>query len=139
MADHLTYEQKIKGVYKGLILLAVITLVEVGISLFGKGHLGFTPTATWILAIVGLLLIALSIYKAYYIIYEFMHLGHEVSGLRMTVLLPMLLLVWALIAFFNEGKYWGDTRAKIQEKNNIEIQEGATGMLKYREQTKNLH
>lgn len=138
MGDHQTYEEKIKGVYKGLILLGIITLVEVGISLFGKGHLGFTPTATWILAIVGLLLIVLSIYKAYFIIYEFMHMGHEVPGLRMTVLLPMLLLVWALIAFFSEGSYWNEQRAQIKEKDKIESPR-PTGMLDYHEQTKSLH
>ena len=35
-----------------------------------------------------------------------MHMGHEVKGLRMTVLMPMLLLVWAIIAFFYEGSAW---------------------------------
>jgi len=117
MGDHQTYDQKIKGVYKGLVLLAVITLIEVGVSLFGKGHLGYLPTATWILAIVGLLLIGLSIYKAYFIIYEFMHMRYEVPGLMRSVLLPVLLLVWAIIAFFMEGDYWKVKNDKVKTRN----------------------
>ena len=65
------YEKASKAVYKGMWLLAFVTLVEVGVSLFGKGHLGFNPEGMGIiLGIVGFLLIALSLYKAYFIVYE---------------------------------------------------------------------
>ena len=37
---NVSYEESIKKVYWGLMLLGVVTLVEVGVSLFGKGHLG---------------------------------------------------------------------------------------------------
>lgn len=123
MGHHQSYEEKIKGVYKGLILLAVLTIVEVLISLFGKGHLGFEPTSSVILGIVGFGLIALSLYKAYFIIYEFMHMGHEVRGLRLTVLMPTLLLVWAVIAFFHEGNSWFERRDLIKQKNERKIDE----------------
>lgn len=121
---HKSYEESIKGVYKGLILLAVVTLIEVGISLFGKGHLGFDPSgSSMILAVVGFALIALSLYKAYFIIYEFMHLGSEVRGMRLSVLLPCLLLVWAVIAFFQEGDSWFKRRDLIKQKNEIKLDE----------------
>lgn len=120
---HKSYEESIKGVYKGLILLGVVTLIEVGISLFGKGHLGYKPGPDmgWLLALVGIGLIVLSIYKAYFIIYEFMHMGAEAKGLRMTVLMPMLLLVWAIIAFFQEGSAWRNNREVIKQKNERSI------------------
>lgn len=122
MGDHQSYDEKIKGVYKGLLLLGVVTLIEVGISLFGKGHLGFDPGAsTAVLGVVGFLLIALSLYKAYFIIYEFMHMGHEARGLRLTVLMPTLLLVWAVIAFFHEGNSWFERRDLIKQKNERTI------------------
>ena len=35
---HLSYEESIKKVYKGLLLLAAVTLVEVFLSLLGKGY-----------------------------------------------------------------------------------------------------
>ena len=46
-----------------------------------------------------------------------MHMAYEVKGLAMSVLLPTLLLVWAIIAFFQEGDSWGDRRTLIEEKN----------------------
>ncbi len=118
--EGINYDQAKKDVYKGMLLLGAVTLIEVIVSLFGKGHLGFDPSGmTIIIGIVGFLLIALSLYKAYFIIYEFMHMGHEVKGLRMTVLLPMLLLVWAIIAFFNEGSAWKNRREKVIERNEM--------------------
>lgn len=121
---HLSYEESIKNVYRGLILLGAVTLVEVFLSLLGKGYV--IPGAeeySVLIYIVGLGLICLSLYKAYFIIYEFMHMGYEVKGLAMTVLLPTLLLVWAIIAFFQEGDSWKGRREQIKEKN--EIKEGS--------------
>ena len=148
---HLSYEQAKKGVFKGMWLLAIVTLIEVGVSLFGKGHLGWDPgngfsfnlfgmSVNPILALVGLALIVLSLYKAYYIIYNFMHMAHEVQGLRWSVLLPCLLLVWAIIAFFQEGDSWGKRREQIQQKDRIEVQETikVQGMLLEAEKWKKL-
>ena len=121
MAGNKTYEESIRDVYKGLGLLAVITLVEVFVSLFGKGYLGVdVGEYSVLLAIVAIALIGLSLYKAYFIIYEFMHMGYEVKGLAMSVLLPTLLLVWALIAFFQEGNSWKERREDIQEREQVD-------------------
>lgn len=121
MAGHKTYEESIKDVYKGLVLLAVVTLVEVGISLLGKGHLGIDVSDyTWILVLIGLGLIVLSLYKAYFIIYEFMHMRYEVKGLAMSVLLPTLLLVWAVIAFFQEGDSWKKRREDVKQREMVD-------------------
>ena len=121
MAGHKTYEESIKDVYKGLVLLAVVTLVEVAISLLGKGHLGVDVSDySWILALIGLGLIVLSLYKAYFIIYEFMHMRYEVKGLAMSVLLPTLLLVWAVIAFFQEGDSWKKRREDVKKREMVD-------------------
>ncbi len=126
---HASYEVSKKLVFKGMWILAAVTLLEVLISLFGKGHLGINPRefdssgTTIVLALVGLGLVIFSLYKAYYIVYNFMHMAHEVKGLRMTVLLPMLLLVWAIIAFFHEGNAWKESRADVLNKNAIELNE----------------
>lgn len=124
MSDHLSYEESIKKVYKGLVLLAVVTLVEVFISLLGKGYV---PGLRWVedyqvaLGIVALGLIGLSLYKAYFIIYEFMHMRYEVKGLALSVLLPTVLLIWAVIAFFQEGNAWKNRRQQIEEKNKEQV------------------
>jgi cytochrome c oxidase subunit IV len=50
--------------------------------------------------------IGLTIVKAFYIIGEFMHLRHEVRNLILTFLIPLILLVWAIIAFMWDGSSW---------------------------------
>jgi cytochrome c oxidase subunit IV len=113
------YEEGIAVVKKGLGLLAAITLIEVAIALLGNGHIieGF-HLSKWIMypAMIGF-----SLYKAYFIVYYFMHMAHEVKGLAMSVLLPCLLLVWAVIAFFNEGNSWHTRRDLIQKKNELQV------------------
>jgi|AntRauTorckE5430_2_1112549.scaffolds.fasta_scaffold02535_3 cytochrome c oxidase subunit IV len=119
-----SYEESIKLVYKGLALLAFVTLVEVFFSLFGKGYvIGGLEDISWLGYLVGLILIVLSLYKAYYIIYEFMHMRYEVKGLALSVLLPTVLLVWALIAFFQEGTAWKERRQQIDDKNKEQVDE----------------
>ena len=125
---HTSYEESKKLVFKGMWILAAVTLIEVAISLFGKGYLGVDPKSMGaegginiLLILVGIGLIVFSLYKAYYIVFKFMHMGHEAKGLRLTVLMPMLLLVWALIAFFQEGSSWKDSREKVNIKNANEL------------------
>ena len=117
MAQHLSYEESVRGVWKGLALLAAVTVVEVLLSLLKAAE--FAESIRILIYVASLLIIALSIYKAYFIIYEFMHMGYEVKGLAMSVLLPTFLLLWALIAFFNEGDAWRKNREKIQFKNEL--------------------
>lgn len=115
---HSSYEDSIKKVYFGLVLLAVVTLIEVFISLFGKGYIvAGVEESSLVMYVVGFLLIAFSVYKAYFIIFEFMHMKYEAKGLALTVLLPMGLLVWGIIAFFQEGGAWGERRELIKEKD----------------------
>lgn len=106
-----------KIVFKGLILLGVITLIEVLIALVGNGHIieGF-HLPKWLMypAMIGL-----SAYKAYFIIFEFMHMRYEVSGLMRSVLLPTALLIWAVIAFLQEGNSWKERRAQVSNWNAV--------------------
>ncbi|HMS29622.1 MAG TPA: cytochrome C oxidase subunit IV family protein [Saprospiraceae bacterium] len=117
MAGHLSYEASKKVVFKGLILLGIVTLVEVFIALLGKGYIvhGFhLPKLIMYSA-----MIILSLYKAYFIIYEFMHMRYEVPGLVRSVLFPTALLIWAAIAFFQEGNTWRKYKAKVHDREVI--------------------
>ncbi|MCR5888976.1 cytochrome C oxidase subunit IV family protein [Hymenobacter sp. J193] len=49
--------------------------------------------------------IILTIFKAFFIVAEFMHLKHETKGLIWTIMVPMALLVWLLVALITEGSY----------------------------------
>lgn len=127
MAGHQTYEEQKALVFYGLRLLGIITIVEVLIALTAKGHLipglRFEGFAHYLYM---LLMIGFSLYKAYFIVFFFMHMAYEVRSLAMTVLLPTILLVWAIIAFFQEGGSWGSRREQIQRKNQETVQP-ATG------------
>lgn len=116
---HISYEESKTIATKTIIVLGVITIVEVLFALLGKGYLidGFHIH----LGIVGIVMIMLSAYKAYLIVYEFMHMKYEVPSLVKTVLLPTLLLIWALIAFMWEGNDWQKRRAHIESKNSEEV------------------
>ncbi|MDZ4708996.1 MAG: cytochrome C oxidase subunit IV family protein [Saprospiraceae bacterium] len=119
MSAHLSYEESKKLVFKGLILLGVITLIEVFIALIGNGHIisGFRLPKY----IMYPMMIGFSMYKAYFIVYEFMHMRYEVKSLAMAVLLPMTLLIWAMIAFFSEGNKWFDYKNYVRTKNKVEV------------------
>jgi cytochrome c oxidase subunit IV len=124
MAGHLSYEDQKKFVFKGLILLAVLTIVEVIFALFARGHIissfKYEQGSLWQYLYM-LVMIGFSLYKAYFIIFNFMHLGSEVRGMAMSIVLPMLLLVWGVVAFFNEGGSWNTRRNQIQEKNREQV------------------
>lgn len=53
--------------------------------------------------------IVLTIFKAFFIVGEFMHLKHETKGLIWTILIPMALLIWLLVALITEGSSIGET------------------------------
>ena len=108
-----SYEEGIAVVKRGFWLLAAITVGEVMVALIGNGHI--IPGFTLPKPIMYPVMIGFSLYKAYYIVYNFMHMAHELKGMAMSVLMPMLLLVWGVIAFFQEGGSWGARRAQIQK------------------------
>ncbi|MEY4926965.1 MAG: hypothetical protein RI894_1401, partial [Bacteroidota bacterium] len=112
MAEHLSYEDSIKAAYRGLGLLAVITLVEVGVSL-GANAIAGNEGSFIIKLLAGLALVGLGGYKAWFIVQDFMHMKFEAKALMLTVLMPMLLLVWAIIAFLQEAGSWGARRTQI--------------------------
>lgn len=127
MAEHLSYEEQKKFVVRGLILLGLITLVEVFIALWAKGHLFGERWEGIMHYIYMFIMVGFSLYKAYFIIFFFMHMAHEARGLALSVLLPTTLLIWAIIAFFNEGTAWGARRQQIKEFNEEVVQPAPAG------------
>lgn len=115
------YELSKKIALKTIIILAVVTVIEVMIALTGKGYIIKGLHFPWY--IMNLVMICMSLYKAYLIVGEFMHMKHEVSALGMTVVLPTLLLVWAIIAFMYEGDAWKNNRNTVREKDRTTVEE----------------
>ncbi|MCW3462653.1 cytochrome C oxidase subunit IV family protein [Chitinophaga nivalis] len=103
-----------KGIWKTFWILLGITVVEVGLA-FLHLETGFPSR----LVLNGIFII-LTIFKAFFIVAEFMHLGHEIKNLIMTILMPLLLFVWFIIAFLYEGDSWKNMRNDLRPGTPIE-------------------
>lgn len=92
MAGKGTYE-----IWKVFIILSVVTLVEVLLGLSRPEFLEHTQFMSFI-SLLDLTFILLTLYKAYCIVWFFMHLKYEYSNLRLTLTLPLYILVPYLVA-----------------------------------------
>lgn len=82
-------------------LLSIITIVEVLIGIyFSKTHVS---PGTWTL--IKWFYIIMTLVKAGYIVLVFMHLGDEKKGLRVTILLPMVLIFYFIFICLFEGEH----------------------------------
>ncbi|MEO7444965.1 MAG: cytochrome C oxidase subunit IV family protein [Ferruginibacter sp.] len=100
------HEEGTKKIWKTFWILSAITLVELGIGLsIYTIHKGENPSAMLVLFFKGMVCI-LTLAKAYYIVSIFMHLGSEVRNMIMTVVVPLTLFIWFLIAFLWDGDSW---------------------------------
>lgn len=118
MEHVLSSKEGIKLAMKGFFILLVVTLLEVAIALLGNGHIGGMH---WPKILMIPVMCALSMYKAYYIVSIFMHLGSETRGMAASVVLPMALLFWAIIAFLWEGDTWNGRRNQVKDNKATEI------------------
>ena len=99
-----------KHIWKTFWLLSIITIIELGIGLsIYTIHKGEHPNATLVLMFKGVVCI-LTLAKAYYIVSIFMHLGDEIRNMIMTVVVPLCLFIWFIIAFLWDGNSWKNLR-----------------------------
>ncbi|HRN92046.1 MAG TPA: cytochrome C oxidase subunit IV family protein [Ferruginibacter sp.] len=99
-----------KRIWKTFWLLTVVTIVELGLGLaIYNIHEGPEPNANLVLFFKGLMCI-LTLAKAWYIVAVFMHLGDELRSFVLSVVVPLLLLVWFIIAFLWDGDSWKDMK-----------------------------
>lgn len=89
---HPRNDEKIKKIWKTAGILLAITVAEF--------IMAFTMDRGLLLYF---LFIALTIWKARYIMLDFMHLGDEVKPLFYSIIVPLIFLVWLLIALAKEG------------------------------------
>jgi cytochrome c oxidase subunit IV len=62
--------------------------------------------------------IIMTLAKAFFIIAEFMHLGHEIRNLVMTIAIPACLFIWFLIAFAWDGTSYHTLRMRYDKYAN---------------------
>jgi cytochrome c oxidase subunit IV len=104
-----------RRVRKTTILLSVITIIELGIGLaIYTIHKGDSPNALLVLMFKGVVCI-LTLAKAYYIVSVFMHLGDEIRNMIMTIVVPLMLFIWFIIAFVADGNSYKNLRNKFDK------------------------
>jgi cytochrome c oxidase subunit IV len=92
---------KIKKLWMTALILLIITILEFIVA-FTVPH-EYKDLRVWIF-------ITMTIVKAAYIVGEFMHLRYEVKVLIWSILIPMIFIVWMLVAFLYEGMAIGSVR-----------------------------
>jgi cytochrome c oxidase subunit IV len=80
-------------------ILLAITLVEVVWGMKVSHHIEYK----WVNAVFFL---SMTFVKAGYIVAEFMHLRYEITNMIRSVLIPLLLFIWFVVAFCLDGDSW---------------------------------
>ncbi|RYE22614.1 MAG: hypothetical protein EOP51_12735 [Sphingobacteriales bacterium] len=103
-------KSQIGRIWKVFWILLAVTVVEVVLGMFFSHHI---PKA-----LIVFLFMALTLFKAGYIVAIFMHLGDEVRSFLITVLIPLTLFIWFIIAFLADGGFWLHMNASSGVKFN---------------------
>jgi cytochrome c oxidase subunit 4 len=99
--EHVSNTKRIWTVFG---ILSLITIVEVFFGIIKPEALHMNNFLG--LNLLNWLFIILTIVKAYYIVYAFMHMEGEKSNLRYSVILPLIFLViYLLFILLTEGNY----------------------------------
>jgi cytochrome c oxidase subunit IV len=140
MAHTANAENKNAGrreIWRVTIILSVLTVIELG--------LGF-----WLMSIeegffrhfIKGVIVILMLAKAFYIVSYFMHLGHELRNMIMTIVVPLGLFIWFIIAFLYDGASFKELRntydpsykERSMEKTNQGSEEGKHGVKEVKPQ-----
>ena len=116
----------IAEIKKVTIILSVLTIVEL---ILGFWMIGMESKAL-VLGIKGTIVIFMMA-KAFYIVAYFMHLKHEVKNLIMTIVVPLSLFFWFIVAFLADGNSFRNLRNTYnpyyKEQSTIKVAQPAHG------------
>lgn len=94
-----------REIWRVTIILSVLTLVELAIGFYMIGM-----EESFFRHFLKGVIIILMLAKAFYIVSYFMHLGHELRNMIMTIVVPLGLFVWFIIAFLYDGASYRELR-----------------------------
>lgn len=126
-----------KEIIRITIILTVLTIVELII-----GFLMIDIPLSSVGLRLGLkgAIVILMMAKAFYIVAYFMHLKHEMKNLIMTIVVPLALFIWFIIAFLYDGNSFRNLRNTydpyFKEKSTIIVEKKAHGAADKHEGTK---
>src|SRR5438552_510293 len=98
-----------KRIWKVFWILLIITMVELGL---GLSLYALTLPEGLRMHLIKGVIIVLSLAKAYYIVSVFMHLGDEIRNMIMTIVVPLTLFIWFILAFIYDGNSYKNLRNK---------------------------
>lgn len=96
-----------KHIWKVFWILLAITLFEVVWGMKISHHMPI-----WLNA---LFFLSLTLVKATYIVADFMHLRTEIKYFIRTIIVPLLLFIWFVVAFCWDGQSWEALRTKYKK------------------------
>lgn len=105
-----------KAILRTLGILTIITILELIVGMF------IAPYHHNLKILFGIFYLICTLGKAFYIVAEFMHLRHEVKNMVMTIVFPLLLFVWFIIAFLWDGDSYKNLRQTYNPKESIKAQ-----------------
>lgn len=94
-------KERIKKLWMVAGILGIITAIEFAVAFLVPHEMKDLRVWTFII---------MTIIKAAYIVGEFMHLRHETKVLMWSILVPIVFIVWMLVAFVYEGMAIGEVR-----------------------------
>jgi len=107
MSAH-THESNAKRIWTVFGILSVLTIVEVALGIFKLDFLFHTKVGFWVfhLTLLNWIFVILTIVKAYYIMWAFMHLEGEKKSFVWSVAGTMVFLIfYMVILVLDEGQY----------------------------------
>ncbi|NMM50164.1 cytochrome C oxidase subunit IV family protein [Marinigracilibium pacificum] len=104
-------KETVNKILKVTLILAVITLIEVGAS--------YVLGRSWVLYSF---FIGLTLVKAFYIVSEFMHLKYEVKSLIWAIMLPLLFVIWLLVALRTESAEIFNVKFSDETKTEVPVE-----------------
>ncbi len=108
-----------KAIWRTFRILLYITVFElilaIGYYKLGEG----SSNAHLIKHVLNGVFIILTLAKAFFIVAEFMHLGHELRNLILTIAIPALLFLWFIGAFLWDGNSYKNLRNNY-DRNHLE-------------------
>lgn len=113
-----------KEIWRVTLILTVFTLVELGLGVWLMDLEESNGSQLLIDFIKGVIVIFM-LAKAFYIVSYFMHLRHELRNMIMTIVVPLFLFVWFIIAFLSDGNSFKNNKNKYDPGHKARSEEKA--------------
>ncbi|NBL65542.1 cytochrome C oxidase subunit IV [Flavobacterium sp. NST-5] len=93
-----------KRIWNVFILLSLVTIVEVALGIYKPAFLHDTLFLQ--MNLLNWIFIILTVYKAYYIVWAFMHMEGEKASFRWSIVAPLIfLIIYLVFILLVEGNY----------------------------------